>query len=137
MWQAANALRNGQPVWTGDAQNRGLRIETVIERTWKLTGSGPISVRTAEKSPELATPHLGGPLGYWLASLDACQPVLDRFVDGLDDLDPAEVIVPHVPSGPLDVSQRLQFLRWHLDHHRQQIEDVKASPGFPAAQGRA
>jgi hypothetical protein len=26
----------------------------------------------------------------------------------------------------------LQFLRWHLDHHRQQIEDIKADPGFPS-----
>lgn len=132
IWQAAHGVRSGQPVWTGTPPHRGLEIDVVIERTWQLTGTGPISVRTAEKSPEVAAPRLGGPLAYWLACLEACQPVLERLARALDGLDLARVIFPHVTSGPLDAWQRVQFLRWHLDHHRQQIEDIKAAPGFPS-----
>jgi hypothetical protein len=61
----------------------------------------------------------------------AYQPVLERLGTVLGGLELAQVIVPHVVSDPLDARQRLQFLRWHLDHHRQQIEDIKACPGFP------
>ena len=36
-------------------------------------------------------------------------------------------------SGPLDVRQRLEFLRFHLDRHRAQIEQVNAHLDFPQA----
>ena len=36
-------------------------------------------------------------------------------------------------SGPLDVRQRLEFLRFHLDRHRAQVEQVKLHPDFPLA----
>jgi hypothetical protein len=50
----------------------------------------------------------------------------------LDGLDLATVIYPHVVRGPLvDARQGLEFLRWHLDYHCQQIEALKAAPGFP------
>ncbi len=131
MWQAAVGLRCGQEVWSGAVLHRRLSIEEVVERTWKVTSTGPISVRTAEKAPEIAAPRSDGPLAYWAACLEACQPVLERLGGVLSGLDLAQVIVPHVTSGPLDARQRLQFLRWHLDHYRQQIEDIKACPGFP------
>ena len=132
LWQAAIGLEQGKPVWSGTVPHRGLSIEEVIERTWEVTSTGPISVRTKEKAPETATPQGEGPLAYWRARLVTCQPVLERLGEVLDGLDVAQVIVPHVVSGPLDARQRLQFLRWHLDHHRQQIEDIKACPGFPS-----
>lgn len=34
------------------------------------------------------------------------------------------VIAPHVISGPLDARQRLEFIRFHMDLHRRQIEAV-------------
>ncbi len=132
MWQAASGFKRGQPVWRGPSPHRGLTIEEVIERTWKVTSSGPISIRTAEQAPEPAAPVGNGPLAYWVACLEACQPVLEKLGSELSGLDLTQVIFPHVLSGPLDAQQRLQFLRWHLDHHRQQIEDIKASPGFPS-----
>lgn len=131
IWQEAGGLRCGQEVWSGPVPHRGLSIEEVVERTWKVTSTGPISVRTAEKAPEVATPRSDGPLAYWAACLEVCQPVLEQLGGVLSGLDLAQLIVPHVTSGPLDARQRLQFLRWHLDHHRQQIEDIKACPGFP------
>jgi hypothetical protein len=131
IWQAADDLRRGKPVWSDTALHKGLSIEEIVERTWRVTGIGPISIRTAEPAPPVATPRTDGPLAYWAACLEACQPVLERLGGVLSGLELAQVIAPHVVSGPLDARQRLQFLCWHIDHHRQQIEDIKASPGFP------
>lgn len=132
LWQAVISLEQGKPVWSGTPPHRGLSIEEVIERTWRLTSTGPISVRTEEKAPPSATPQGEGSLAYWRACLEACQLILEKLGSVLDGPNLAQVIAPHVVSGPLDARQRLQFLRWHLDHHRQQIEDIKADPGFPS-----
>ncbi len=59
--------------------------------------------------------------------------MLERLPAVLAGLDLHAVVYPHVLSSPLDARQRLESLRWHLDHHLQQIEDIKAAPGFPAA----
>ncbi len=133
IWRAAEGVRRGRPVWRGDAVHRGLSIEAVIERTWELTEPGPLTWKTAAAAPESAVPRTGGPLAYWVACLEATQPVLERLPAVLAGLDLQAVVYPHVLSGPLDARQRLEFLRWHLDHHLQQIEDIKAAPGFPAA----
>ena len=133
IWQAAEGVRRGRPVWRGDAIHRGLPIEELIARTWELTEPGPRTWKTAAKVPESAMPRTGGPLAYWVACLEATQPVLERLPAVLAGLDLRAVVYPHVLSGPLDARQRLEFLRWHLDHHLQQIEDIKAAPGFPPA----
>ena len=82
MWQAASGFKRGQPVWRGPSPHRGLSIEEVIERTWKVTSSGPIPIRTAEQAPEPAVPVGHGPLVYWVAYLEACQPVLEKRLSG-------------------------------------------------------
>lgn len=69
-------------------------------------------------------PQTNGPLAYWVASLAACQPVLNALEQKLDGLDLEAVVAPHFLSGPLDARQRLEFLRWHMDHHRQQIGEI-------------
>lgn len=133
IWQAAEGVRHGRPVWHGDAIHRGEPIEEVIARTWELTEPGPLTWKTAAKVPESAVPRTGGPLAYWAACLEATQPVLERLPAGLTGLDLEAIIYPHVLSGPLDARQRLEFLRWHLDHHLQQIEDITSAPDFPPA----
>lgn len=121
IWQAAEGQRLGRPVWSGEAVHRGLPIEEVIARTW----------RDKELAPPNATPEAGGPLAYWTACLRACQPVLETLGAALDGLDLTAVIFPHFLSGPLDAYQRLEFLRWHLDHHRAQVADIKAALDYP------
>ena len=133
IWQAAEGVRRGRPVWRGDAVRRGAPIEEVIARTWELTGPGPRTWKTAERAPENAVPRTGGPLAYWVACLEATQPVLERLPAVLAGLDLEAVVYPHDLSGPLDARQRLEFLRWHLDHHLQQIEDITSAAGFPPA----
>lgn len=127
IWRAADGVRRGEAVhW-------GRPIEAVIAGTWALTEPGPRTWKTAERAPENAVPRTGGPLAYWAACLEATQPVLERLPGVLAGLDLQAVVYPHVLSGPLDARQRLEFLRWHLDHHLQQIEEIRAAPGFRAA----
>lgn len=123
VWKAADGFRKGISFWEGESSNRGLSIERVVEKTWK----------PKEKAPQSATPQLGGPLHYWVAALDACQPVLERLGKELESLNLSEIIYPHFLSGPLDARQRLDFLRFHLDRHLKQIEALKQEPGFPSS----
>lgn len=121
MWKAADGIRNGQPIWEGKNPNAGLSIETVIEQTWQ----------TKEKVPEVAKPKWGGPIAFWISALEACTHNLSNLKDFLNGLDPEKIIYPHPISGPLNVVQRINFLRFHLDRHQAQMERIKQHPNFP------
>jgi hypothetical protein len=120
MWLAADGFRSGKPAWTGTHTNRGLSIDEIVARTWK----------TREAAPALCTPMFGGPLAYWKEAFSLCQRLLDASRPALEGLDLENVIYPHFISGPMDLGQRLEFLRFHMDRHQRQIERVKQSPGF-------
>jgi hypothetical protein len=122
IWEAAEGYKKGQFFWEGTSVNAGLSIEEIIEKTWK----------PKEKAPESATPWLGGPVQYWIAALEACQPVLEKLGGELETLPLSEIIYPHFLSGPLDAGQRLEFLRFHLERHLKQIEALKQETDFPA-----
>lgn len=122
IWSAADGVRRGQSIWSGDPVHRGSSIETVIEKTW----------RSKEDVPQGAGPDYGGPLGYWATRLACVGALLERLGPELEGLDPEAAVYPHPISGPLDARQRLEFLRFHLDRHRSQVERVRTAPGFPA-----
>jgi hypothetical protein len=115
IWSAAEGMRKDKPVWTGEHTN-GLSIEEIIACTWK----------PKETAPSIATPHLGGPLSYWLESPRLAQQLLDRLGPVLDRLNLESVIFPHFLCGPLDPSRRIRFLTFHLARHRLQIEEMMA-----------
>jgi hypothetical protein len=121
IWQAAEGVRRGQPVWTGEPVHRGLPIEEIIAKTWE----------PKETAPPNATPQGSGPLACWVACLEGCQPVLEALGQTLRGLDLSQVIFPHFLSGPLDARQRLEFLRFHMDRHLRQIQAIKDDSGFP------
>jgi hypothetical protein len=123
IWQAADSFRAGAPVFTGEHTNQGLSIDEVVARTWK----------PKEVAPPIATPHIGGPLQYWITYSESCQMVLDRLGTALHGLDLEQVIFPHFLSGPLDARQRLEFLRFHLDRHRAQILRLFNHESFPGS----
>lgn len=123
IWSAADGLRRGRPVWQGETVHRGKSIEDIVAATWAAR----------ETAPESARPQWGGPLDYWVAALDAQSPLLARLTDKLAGLDLEQVVHPHPISGPLDAIQRLQFLRFHLDRHREQVAKLLAHPEFPRA----
>jgi hypothetical protein len=124
MWKTLDGIRNNKPLWTGDAIHHGSSIETIIEKIWK----------EKEQVPEVAKPRWGGPVEYWIAALDNCQHLLELLVRELEGYDPEQIIYPHIISGPLNAVQRFEFLRFHLNRHQRQVENLKMHPDFPKPQ---
>jgi hypothetical protein len=120
IWAAADQVRLGHR-WTDARPNDGQSIEAVIERTWQ----------TREVAPPIATPHIGGPLNVWISCLRSLRPVLADLALALEGVDLESIVYPHYLSGPLDGRQRLQFLRFHMERHLEQINRVQAHPLFP------
>lgn len=121
IWKALEGIKKGVPVWQGELIHHGLRIERIIELTWQ----------EKEKVPESAKPRWGGPVKFWIASLDNTQKLLEELGAALDGFDCEKIIYPHIISGPLNVIQRMEFLRFHFHRHRRQIENVISHPDFP------
>ena len=121
MWMSVEDFKKNPVVWANRPIHDGLSIETIIEKTW----------RPQEQAPEVAKPHWGGTLDFWIAALQANQPVLEKLGKMLIGLDLEQIIYPHPISGPMNVVQRLDFLIFHLDRHRQQINSIKQHCDFP------
>ncbi len=121
VWAAAEGARHGQRVWAGESVHRGKSIEQIVAETWA----------PRQQAPDLATPRRRGPLAYWVVAIQCNQPLLEALPATLAGLDPDEVITPHPVSGPWDARQWLEFVQFHLDLHRQQIEGVMRASGFP------
>jgi hypothetical protein len=121
MWKTLEAYRKNMPLFTGEKIHHGLGIEQIIARTWK----------EKEIVPEVARPRLGGPVAFWNLSLQNLQSVLAALADAMEGQPLEDIIHPHPISGPLNVIQRFEFLQFHLDRHRKQIEKIKAHPLFP------
>lgn len=123
IWKTLEGIRSKKPIWQGEAIHHGLPIEAIIEKTWK----------EKEQVPEIAKPRWGGPVEYWIAALNNCQGLLELLSHELKGYDLEKVIYPHILSGPLNVIQRMEFLRFHLNRHQSQLERIKAHSGFPSA----
>ena len=123
MYKAMEGLKNDAPVFAGEPIFEGLSIETVIEKTWKQK----------EQVPPIAKPHWGGPLSFWIIALRSNQMLLDQLVKELANYDPVKVIFPHILSGPLNAIQRLEFLRFHLDRHLLQVNNLKQHEAYPSS----
>ncbi len=121
IWAAVTALRAGR-AWIEDRPNRGRTIEDVVATTWK----------PKEIAPPIATPHIGGPITFWISATQSLQPVLVALGSQLHDANLEDVVFPHYLSGPLDARQRLEFLRFHIERHANQIARIRATPGFPS-----
>ncbi len=122
MWRAVEGYRNNRPIWSGTPVHHHLSIEQIVEKTWK----------TKENVPDVARPHWGEPIAFWISELRACSATLKNLGEAIGLLNPEEIIYPHPISGPLNVVQRLEFLRFHLERHQNQMEQIKTSPDFPA-----
>jgi hypothetical protein len=121
IWSASNDLRSGKG-WTGESPHRGKPIEQIIRETWK-----PL-----EKAPSIATPHIGGPLAFWLSAFRSLSSVLGDLAAALQGQRLELIVFPHFISGPLDARQRLEFLRFQMQRHVGQIERIREDPLFPA-----
>ena len=120
IWQALEDIRAGKR-WTEQNPNRGRSIEDIVASTWKVR----------EKAPPIATPHIGGPLAFWVAATRTLGDTLAELSNELDPYDLSALVYPHYLCGPLDARQRIEFLRFHIERHTGQIKRVKDTAGFP------
>jgi hypothetical protein len=121
MWKAVEGVETGSPVWEGDPPHHGKSIEQIVAETWK----------EKEQVPPVAAPSWGGPLALWIAALQANEGLLRALGRALERHGLEAIHYPHPISGALDMRQRLEFLRFHLDRHRNQVEELKRHPSFP------
>jgi hypothetical protein len=120
IWAALNALRANRG-WSEERPNRGKSIEAIVAATRKAN----------EVAPPIATPHIGGPIQFWLTATRSLRPVLTELGAELRNTNLEDVVFPHFLSGPLDGRQRLAFLRFHLQRHVNQIASIRSSRRFP------
>jgi DinB superfamily len=111
MWKSIDSIRNGKMERKYESIHQDMPIEEIIELTWQ----------PKEKVPAVAAPRLGGPLSFWCNSLNNLQPLLESFGRHLKNEELKLQAHPHPISGPMDFQQRLEFLRFHLDRHREQV----------------
>ncbi|CCG98718.1 hypothetical protein FAES_0707 [Fibrella aestuarina BUZ 2] len=112
MWKTLLGIRAGTVSYEGVGPNDGLSIEEVIRRTWQEN----------ERVPAVAAPRMGGPLAYWASALHGLQASLADFCAILQEDDLLRKAHPHPISGSMTFGQRLEFLRFHIDRHRSQVE---------------
>jgi hypothetical protein len=77
--------------------------------------------KAKEVAPPIVTPHIGGPIQFWLTATQSLRPLLADLGAELRNTNLEDVVFPHFLSGPLDGRQRVAFLRFHLQRHADQI----------------
>jgi hypothetical protein len=123
MWRAIEGAEAGEPTWDGAVPHAGKSIERIVAETWK----------EKEDVPPPAAPVWEGAPRYWISALESNDALLDELAGALAAHDLESIHYPHPISGPLDMRQRLEFLRFHVDRHRGQVEAITRHPDFPAA----
>lgn len=114
IWEAADRhSTTDSPV---PSPNAGLSIEEIIAKTWK----------PKEIAPPVATPSGEGTMQYWITAFQATRPVLEALGKRLEGIDLERVIFPHFLCGPLDARQRLEFLRFHMERHCEQLGRLRS-----------
>jgi DinB superfamily len=111
MWKTINAIREGKTERKYEGIHKDMSIEQIINLTWQ----------PKEIVPAVAAPRFGGPLSFWSTSLNTLQDVLDAFGHNLKDDELRLQAHPHPISGPMDFQQRIEFLRFHINRHREQV----------------
>ncbi len=120
MYKAVDDFRRSGEALTSSTP--GLTIEEVVERTWEET----------VEAPPLAVPQLGEPSAYWRVRFQNNASVVGDFARLVreDELD--ALCYAHPISGPFTLRQAFQFVRFHIDRHRGQLEEA----GLPRTDSR-
>lgn len=114
MWKTLHAIREGKMERTFDSVHKDLPIQQIIDLTWQ----------PKEQVPAVAAPRLGGTLVFWRYSLQSLQAVLEAFGRDLQENELRIQAHPHPISGAMDFQQRLEFLAFHIDRHRNQVQNI-------------
>jgi hypothetical protein len=97
-----------------DSVHKNMPIEQIIDLTWQ----------PKEKVPQVAAPRMGGPLSFWKPSLISLEKVLSEFGNDLHEDELRLQAHPHPISGSLVFQQRIEFLRFHINRHKDQVSQL-------------
>ena len=86
-------------------------IEDIVGRTWEVR----------EEAPPLAIPKLGASTAYWSVRMERNADLVTAFADLVEVSELDAIAYPHPISGPFTMRQGLEFIRFHLDRHRDHI----------------
>ncbi len=114
MWKTLHAIREGNIARTYESPHKEMPIEQIIDMTWQ----------PKEKVPAIAAPRLGGPLSFWKPSLKSLQELLAAFGQDIKADELRLKAHPHPISGDLDFQQRIEFLRFHINRHMEQVSQL-------------
>ncbi len=62
---------------------------------------------------------------------DANREEMRKILDGLDPSGANKLIFKHPVAGRFNIYQTMSFITEHIEHHKKQIERIKAAAGFP------
>jgi len=99
MWKTIHAIRNGKLERKYESIHHDMPIEQIINLTWQ----------PKEMVPAAAAPRLGGPLSFWIISLDSLQKVLEAFGSDLKENELGLQAQPHPILGPMNFINVLSF----------------------------
>lgn len=116
MWKTLIAIREGKIDRRTTSVHQNMPVEEIIALTWQ----------PKEIVPPVAAPRMGGPIAFWQASLAGLQELTALFANQLKEEDLRTIAHPHPISGDMDFQQRLEFLRFHIDRHIEQVEGIVA-----------
>lgn len=94
-------------------------IEEIAERTWG----------DRVEAPPLAVPQLGEPGSYWMARMRRNASLVREFAELVREQELDSLAYPHPISGPFTMRQGLEFIRFHIDRHRGQLEAAEPRSG--------
>jgi len=84
------------------------------------------------QAPEFVAPHTHSSVEDSLARLDNSRERMLANVEQLNGFDLTGVTHPHPFAGPLNTYQWILIAGAHEHRHAEQIERIKAQPGFPS-----
>jgi len=83
------------------------------------------------QAPEFVAPHSNSVIGESLAKLEASRERMLANVNQLDGFNLSGLTYPHPFAGELNAYQWVLMAGAHEARHAEQIERMKAQPGFP------
>lgn len=91
------------------------------------------TVRTKIKAPDMVAPRSGIGKAELMNNLETCRVKLLESIQTLDAYDLHQLDFPHPFMGRLDLYQWILFIGKHEQRHTTQVENILASPDFPAS----
>jgi DinB superfamily len=114
MWKILHAIRENKIEKKQATVHQNMPVEQIIQLTWK----------DKEQVPAVATPRMGGSISFWCAAFKSLQTIVEEFAKDIEEKELRILAHPHPISGEMDFQQRLEFIRFHIERHHEQVKNL-------------